>query len=166
MTDLNEIPILVRREIEARLAGPLIQAFIKEFGRKKTLEVVSKVILQIAEESGAQLAEKCGGNTFEHLKAGMAPWNAGEALEQETLAQTETQYNFNIRRCKYAEMYKALGFEEWGFILSCGRDGKMFGGFNPNIKFTRTQTIMEGADYCDFRLSLEDTEEANKDSQN
>ncbi|MEC9153469.1 MAG: L-2-amino-thiazoline-4-carboxylic acid hydrolase, partial [Pseudomonadota bacterium] len=46
--------------------------------------------------------------------------------------------------------------EELGFIFSCGRDGKMFGGFNPNIKFKRTQTIMQGAEYCDFRLSLEE----------
>jgi hypothetical protein len=29
-------------------------------------------------------------------------------------------------------------------------------GFNPKIKFKRTQTIMEGAPYCDFRYTLED----------
>ena len=33
-----------------------------------------------------------------------------------------------------------------------------FGGFNPNIKFERTQTIMQGAEYCDFRLSLDEDE--------
>jgi predicted hydrocarbon binding protein len=26
----------------------------------------------------------------------------------------------------------------------------MVEAFNPEIKLTRTQTIMEGADYCDF----------------
>ena len=31
----------------------------------------------------------------------------------------------------------------------------MFGGFNPEIKFERTQTIMQGAAHCDFRLSLD-----------
>ena len=29
-------------------------------------------------------------------------------------------------------------------------------GFNPKIKFERTQTIMEGASYCGFRYILED----------
>jgi hypothetical protein len=31
----------------------------------------------------------------------------------------------------------------------------MVEGFNPKIKLERTQTIMEGADHCDFRYTLE-----------
>ena len=30
--NINEIPMLLRREIEARIAAPLIEAFIQEFG--------------------------------------------------------------------------------------------------------------------------------------
>ena len=113
------------------------------------------MILNLAEESGQQLAERCGGNSLEHLSNGTGQWSAGGALKRDVLEKTNSKYNYNIVRCKYAEMYKELGLEELGFIFSCGRDGKMFGGFNPNIKFERTQTIMQGADYCDFRLSLE-----------
>ena len=43
-----------------------------------------------------------------------------------------------------------------GFIFSCGRDGSMYGGFNKKIKLERTQTIMQGAAYCDFRLSIDE----------
>ena len=151
----NDVPILVRREIEARIAGPLIKAFMKKFGHEETIAVASEVILNLAEESGQQLAERCGGNSLEHLSNGTGQWSAGGALKRDVLEKTNSKYNYNIVRCKYAEMYKELGLEELGFIFSCGRDGKMFGGFNPNIKFERTQTIMQGADYCDFRLSLE-----------
>ena len=151
----NDVPILVRREIEARIAGPLIKAFMKKFGREETIAVASEVILNLAEESGQQLAERCGGNSLEHLSNGTGQRSAGGALKRDVLEKTNSKYNYNIVRCKYAEMYKELGLEELGFIFSCGRDGKMFGGFNPNIKFERTQTIMQGADYCDFRLSLE-----------
>ena len=151
----NDVPILVRREIEARIAGPLIKAFMKKFGREETIAVASEVILNLAEESGQQLAERCGGNSLEHLSNGTGQWSAGGALKRDVLEKTNSKYNYNIVRCKDAEMYKELGLEELGFIFSCGRDGKMFGGFNPNIKFERTQTIMQGADYCDFRLSLE-----------
>ena len=151
----NDGPILARREIEARIAGPLIKAFMKKFGREETIAVASEVILNLAEESGQQLAERCGGNSLEHLSNGTGQWSAGGALKRDVLEKTNSKYNYNIVRCKYAEMYKELGLEELGFIFSCGRDGKMFGGFNPNIKFERTQTIMQGADYCDFRLSLE-----------
>ena len=99
---MNEILILVRREIEARISGPLIQAFIKEFGREKTLKVASEVILKLAEDSGVQLAEKCGGNTLEHLSQGTGQWSAGGVLKRDILEKTETQYNYNIVRCKYA----------------------------------------------------------------
>lgn len=155
MTDINDMPILVRREIEARIAGPLIKAFAEEFGQEKTLKVASEVILKLAEESGSQLAERSGGTSLDHLSKGTGQWSAGDALKRDVLEKSETQYNYNIVRCKYAEMYKSLGLEDIGFVLSCGRDGKMFGGFNPEIKFERSQTIMEGASHCDFRLSLD-----------
>ncbi|MBT6276279.1 MAG: L-2-amino-thiazoline-4-carboxylic acid hydrolase [Chromatiales bacterium] len=161
MNNIDEIPILLRREIEARIAAPLIEAFINEFGKEATEKVASQVILKLAEQSGEQLANRCGGNSLAHLRDGTGQWSAGGALQRDVLETTETNYDYNIVRCKYADMYKALGLEKMGALLSCGRDGKMFGGFNPKIKFKRTQTIMEGAPHCDFRLSLEDDGEQN-----
>jgi len=152
--DINEIPVLLRREIEARIAGPLIQAFIEEFGREKTLKIASQVILELAQETGRDLAQRCGGNSLGHLAEGTGQWSAGGALEREVIEKSDTRYNFNITRCKYAEMYKELGLADMGFVFSCGRDGMMYSGFNPDIEFKRTQTIMQGATHCDFRLSL------------
>ena len=51
---------------------------------------------------------------------------------------------------------KQVGLREFGYCLSCCRDNPFVEGFNPKIKFKRTQTIMEGAPYCDFRYTLED----------
>jgi len=39
-----------------------------------------------------------------------------------------------------------------GPVLSCIRDFSFITGFNPQIELNRTQTIMEGAKYCDFRF--------------
>ncbi len=153
-TGINEIPILVRREIEAQIAGPLVNAYIEKFGREKALKVASKVITQLARQAGSQLAKAEGGNSIEHLTQGQSQWSTGGALVREILEITENTYNYNITTCKYADMYRALGLTDLGFVLSCGRDGAMFEGFNPKLKLTRTQTIMEGADYCDFRLTL------------
>lgn len=36
------------------------------------------------------------------------------------------------------------------------RDHAMIDGFNPAIKLTRTQTVMEGATHCDFRFTAKD----------
>ncbi len=35
------------------------------------------------------------------------------------------------------------------------RDEALIEGFNPEIKLHRTQTIMEGATFCDFRFDRE-----------
>ena len=51
-------------------------------------------------------------------------------------------------------MYEHLGIPELGKMLSCDRDFAFIEGFNPNIQLTRTQTIMEGADICDFRFEV------------
>ena len=55
-------------------------------------------------------------------------------------------------------MYRELDVPELGALLSCNRDGKMVEGFNSDIQFERTQTIMGGADHCDFRYSLDSGE--------
>jgi len=41
-------------------------------------------------------------------------------------------------------------------ILSCGRDFELISGFNPKMRLTRTKTIMEGCDCCDFRISFQE----------
>jgi len=153
--DINSVPIIIRREIEALIAVPLIKAFIEEFGRGKTLKATRKVIKSLAHESGKVLSVVAGGNSMEHFQKIIPLFGQGGALEFEILETSSTKAAINITRCKYAEMYREHGLEEFGYLLSCGRDYAMIEGFNPNIKFTRTQTIMEGADYCDFRLIVQ-----------
>ncbi len=148
---LNEIGVLKRREIEARVIGPLIEALSEEFGRERVVEVLRRVIVRIAHQQGAALVEQTGGNTLEHFSAVREQWQRGDALHTELLEQSETKLSFNVTRCRYAEMYRALGIPELGAVLSCNRDSSLIDGFNPAIKLTRTQTIMQGAPFCDFR---------------
>jgi hypothetical protein len=157
---LNEIGVLKRREIEARILAPLINAFAAEFGRPRVLEIAARVIVQIALEQGRALAKGMGGNTLAHFIKSKENWVKGDALTLEVLRADETGYDFNVTRCRYAEMYRALGIPELGAILSCGRDFTLGQGFNPDLKLTRTQTIMEGASHCDFRYRLESPETA------
>jgi hypothetical protein len=62
-------------------------------------------------------------------------------------------------------MYRALGIPELGVVLSCGRDFALGEGFNPDLKLTRTQIIMEGAPYCDFRYRTEAPFETKKSAE-
>lgn len=152
MEDINDVPMLIRREIEGLIAVPIIKAFIEEFGRERALAVVQKVIADLALQAGENLVDKVGGDSIQHLITKVFPMFGQNALEYEVLENTSTSAAANITRCKYAEMYQKHGLEEFGYHISCARDFSLFEGFNPEIKFTRTKTIMEGAEFCDFRF--------------
>lgn len=154
---LNEIGILKRREIEGRIVGPLIEALGREFGRERVIEVVQEVIVRIAHEQGAQLAEVVQGKTLAHFAEGLEFWKKGDALRLDVLEQNEESLSFNVTRCRYAELYQGLGLTELGATLSCNRDFALIEGFNPDIALTRTQTIMGGAAFCNFRYHVRQT---------
>jgi hypothetical protein len=82
-------------------------------------------------------------------------WAEDDAMTLRFLAETDRVLSFDVIRCRYAEMYEAMGIRELGFCLSCNHDGSFAMGFNPRMKLVRTQTIMRGAPFCDFRFSLE-----------
>jgi hypothetical protein len=151
--DLSKIGILTRREIEARIAGPLIKAFMRETGETRGLQIVEEVIVSLAKESGELLREFVGGNGLEDFAKGMSLWSQDDAVTFDIGEMTGEKITMNVTRCRYAEMYRELGIADLGFTLSCARDFAMVEGFNPEIRLERTQTLMEGADHCDFRFS-------------
>jgi len=151
---LNAVGVLTRREIEARILAPLLEALGDEFGPQRVHEIARQVVIRIASEQGSQLAQGMGGNSLEHLASSLEAWKMDDAMQIEVLEQNQERFAFNVTRCRYAEMYRALGIPELGALLSCNRDHALIQGFNPDVHLERTQTIMEGAPYCDFRYTV------------
>jgi hypothetical protein len=151
-TEGPKLTLLQRREIEAAIVGPLIHAFRAEFGDEKTLGLVRAVITDLARRSGAELARELGEATLDAFAESLDRWKEGGALEIDLLEQSADRLSFNVTRCRYAEMYRALGLADLGASLSCCRDFALIEGFNPAIRLSRTQTLMEGAPFCDFRF--------------
>src|SRR5664280_3180280 len=59
--ELNAIGVLKRREIEARLLAPVVEALGREFGREKVLQIVRETIVGIASDQGTQLVQISAG---------------------------------------------------------------------------------------------------------
>lgn len=151
---LNDVGVLKRREIEARIVAPLIQRLGEEFGHDRVTELAREVVVEVARSQGDEMAGALGGNNLDVFASSMENWTKGGALEIDIVEQQDGVFSFNVTRCQYAEMYRALGIPELGALFSCNRDGTMVEGFNPDISFERTQTIMAGASHCDFRYTL------------
>jgi len=152
---LNNIGVLTRREIEARLLIPLIEALSARFGQEKVLAIVRQTIVEIARQQGQQLAVSCPHNGLEAYASALENWKKGDAMDIRVFEQSRCRFAFDVHRCRYAEMYQTLGAPELGVVLSCSRDFALVEGFNPAIRLVRTQTIMQGAPVCDFRYELD-----------
>ena len=152
---MNVVGLLNRREIEARVLVPLLEKLSTEMDREKVWEIMREVIQEIARQQGAQLASSVEANDLEHFAVAQETWKKDNAIQTEVLEQTRKKFSFNVFRCRYAEMYQHLGIPELGKMLSCDRDFAFIEGYNPNIRLCRTQTIMEGAELCDFRFEVQ-----------
>ncbi len=151
--DLNEIGVLKRREIEARLLSPIVDALGDKFGRQEVLAVVRDVVIEIARRQGRELASSLGKNDLQFFAGSLEAWSRDGALQLRILDQNESVLNFDVTRCRYAELYRNLGIEELGSILSCARDASFIEGFNGEIALDRKHTILQGSSACDFRFS-------------
>ncbi len=157
MTTVGETQKLNRiekRAIEALAVAPVIRAVAQRMGKQEALEILMQVNQQEAFQRGQELRERLGQTGITELVQEVAGWGEGGVWEMEVLEQTSHTYSFNVTRCPYYEKYRELGLDEYGTALSCCRDEPFARGFHPRLSLARTQTIMEGAAYCDFRYSL------------
>jgi hypothetical protein len=153
MTD--SMPILTRRRIEAEFARGVYEAMRAELGEAAAKRILAAAVIRMAREGAARMAQDApgGGPDLDSFRAIQHLWTAGDALRTEVLESTPTTFHYDVTRCRYAEMYHAMGLAELGAVLSCNRDGAFCEGYDPKLKLTRTQTLMQGATHCDFRYS-------------
>ena len=149
----SPLPILTQRRIEAAFAAGLYQELKAELGEAAAKRILASAVIRMAKATAAEMAKSAPGgqvglDSFRDLQS---RWTAEDALQTDVLQSTPTAFDFNVTRCRYADMYREMGLAELGAILSCNRDGSFCEGYDPKLKLTRTQTIMGGAPHCDFR---------------
>ena len=150
----QKIGVLMRRETEVRILIPFLQDLYKEFSKEKILNVLEKTIKEIAKTQGEELSKEYGKNVDAFLNT-LKFWTKDDALEIDVLEKSDSKLSFNVTRCKYAEMYSALGISDLGAVLSCNRDAALIEGFNPKASLDRKETIMSGDKCCTFRYTFE-----------
>jgi hypothetical protein len=119
--------------------------------------VIASAIADEAERQGralrAELPPGIPGITalWERLRA-------GGALEVEVRESTPVQLRLKVTRCRYAEMYREMGIEELGCVLSCSRDEPLVRGFDDRITLRRSHTLLEGSEACELEYGFLNTE--------
>lgn len=148
----TDLPILEQRRIEANIIKPIYNEMVAELGTERANSILEAAIIKNTVDHGKAYADAQEDPTsLLGFHALLPQWMADGALEVELLRETDQNVDYNVTRCRYAEMYKEMGLAHIGHLLSCGRDGTFCTGYDPEIHLDRSQTIMEGSDYCDFR---------------
>ena len=155
---MEQMPILTRRRIEAAFAKEVYAELKTELGEEQARRILSNAVIRMAKSAAAELASRApeGRTSLDSFRAVLPLWMAEDALQVDVVKSTDTEFHFNVTRCRYAEMYRSMGMADLGAALSCNRDGAFCEGYDPRLKLTRTQTIMQGASCCDFRYTYEE----------
>lgn len=149
--------MLERRKIEAELLKEVYETLKESHGVEVARQTVAEAVRRSAIEQARRLAATVpGGTSLQSFQDALPLWTQGGALELEVKERTETTFRFHVVRCRYAEAYREMGLGEIGHLLSCNRDGAFCEGYDAKLKLERSQTIMQGASYCDFKYRYED----------
>lgn len=150
---MGEIPTIVKRRLQAQIIKPIYDEMVSALGEAKAQAILDAAIRKAAIAEGREFAAKAPGGktTMRDFIALYDHWKVDGALEMDVLTATDERFDFDVVRCRYAEMYREMGLGHIGHLLSCNRDGVFCQGYDPTIKLDRAQTIMGGAKTCTFR---------------
>jgi L-2-amino-thiazoline-4-carboxylic acid hydrolase len=150
---MTELPTLTKRRLQAQVIGPIYAEMVEQLGEAKASSILDAAIRKAAIAEGQAFAAKApnGVTSMADFIKPYDLWTADGALEIEVLEATQSKFDFNVTRCKYAETYTEMGLGKIGHLLSCNRDGTFCEGYDPKITLEREQTIMQGASCCTFR---------------
>lgn len=139
-------------KIQAQVLLPLARALRKEIGEERTRELLRSAIEEASRERISGQAEQVEGSPLEKFQAMMSRSAAvnGPQLELEVREMKPERMEFDVKRCRYAELFQSLGETEVGAMLLCDGDAYMAEVAGPTVEFSRSQTLMEGGSHCDF----------------
>ncbi|MBR0991787.1 L-2-amino-thiazoline-4-carboxylic acid hydrolase [Bradyrhizobium japonicum] len=150
------ISVIERAKIQAQVLVPLVKALQAELGEARADALVRKALGDLYRGFGeefwkAQNKDKSETDLGKAVSSAFKTYASDGALAYDVIEQTADAFAIDVTRCAYAEFYKALGEPELGFLMVCSSDFAIAEGFGPDIRLTRTQTIMQGAPQCNFR---------------
>jgi hypothetical protein len=119
---------------------------------RQSASIVNKAILAYWE---ASYPEKSLQDWHRDLELSLNSDFFKNALIYEMINLTDTSFDLQITACLWAKTFREAKASDIGYSGICYGDYAMATAFNPRLKFTRDKTLMEGADCCYLKYSME-----------
>jgi hypothetical protein len=144
--------VLEAVKIQARAVIPIVRALEKEIGKARTHALVRDAI---ANDYAKWQARRIPTRNLHPRESG----NDAFPVERQVVEDSATTFAVNMTRCRFADYFRSIGEPDIGALLTCGVDFANEALQRPDWAFERTQTLMQGAPYCDFRWRLKGAEQ-------
>jgi hypothetical protein len=151
------ISMLDKVRIQAQVLVPVMQALRAELGRDKADALVKGALRDWSKQIFAGIAEGIDGSPrrkFAAMNTALADVTEREVTFDMHRRDKEA-LEFDIRSCRFAEFFRALGEPDLGALLICQTDVDIADAGGSEVSFSRTQTLMQGASCCNFRYKFE-----------
>jgi hypothetical protein len=139
---------MLKREMSQRAV--LFRELMARFGAQ-VLDTVEEITIEQARErlEKADLEQRDLDTIMEVL------WDQMEGLAEFTVEERTPEFlRLRVTQCLFADEMRELSAADIGFAFYCSYDYGFCKGLNPDIKFTRTQTLMQGDRCCDHTYEL------------
>jgi hypothetical protein len=157
--NVNQVPLLVRREIEATVLAQVYDVLRRRLGQPEALAAMTEMVEHTAEQAGkAFAAESKTGPSLEHFAT---IWDRLMAvpgsLKTEGYELEEGRMSLTVTGCGYLKLYRDMGLpEELLPVLSCCRDFAFARGYSPNLHLERPTFIGQGDEVCRFNYTWQE----------
>ena len=133
--------------------GNIIKAMKERFG-EEAYEVIRSINGPGVIAEWKKKAEEAGDNSIESLIKLLWEPLPEHGFEY-TMEKTDEGYQFRCTKCPMADLALQQGVGEYMFYEICN-DWAIVEGFNSNIGFKITKTLIQGDDHCDHFFFYKD----------
>ncbi|MDR3038505.1 MAG: L-2-amino-thiazoline-4-carboxylic acid hydrolase [Candidatus Adiutrix sp.] len=155
---LSKVSPLDRRAIEIEMAEMFTAAVADRYGPEAAGEILRTVVRRAAGRAAAAIRRRQPKPTLLDILEVWRDLGGDGRLEMDLEEFTPRALRFRVKRCAYAEAYRALNLEGLGVKFSCHRDEHFAQALIPGLRLKQSPTIMEGYDHCCFEYFYDDAD--------
>lgn len=125
----------------------LLQELTQTYGEKSVCSALTKITQTNTSAWWKHLANESHDNNFDEFYKLLWADLVSQGFEF-TYQKQDNRIIFNVTKCPIADLAHQLKAEKWLFSLHCASDEPAICSFNPQIKFHRDKTLIEGDNHC------------------
>jgi hypothetical protein len=124
-----------------------VSSLLSIMSKQDAIKAISEFIEnKLEERRNPEKYDKSVGELIERISPGYERWRSQDVAIK---VEGDKRAIVRVSRCKWAEVMEGLD-KDLAHAMICNTDFKNATIFNEEFILTRTQTLMQEADYCDF----------------